>query len=347
MKWGISVTAPSFTPAQEKEEKDTLPAEERAYIDSELFGTDTPFEISMSEAEVTEAVVELRRRIDEMPVEEKEEYLEALERVPDLVERETNPLMFLRCDNFDVEVSAKRNLFNLPFHQRLRYSYTLFLHTQAASKRLVAHWKHRKELFGPELAFCPMTQAGAMRDNIGMLRKGHVTLHPCDEKGRPVIFLDRVGSCNDADYERTAYLRTMWYVFQTVAEEERFQKTGYVMIINLKDWDPASCGDRIGAKKTFLYWRECLCPRMKGYHATYGSTQTPVKIVEPAIREMQGKHIRLHLINHYGFDSENLKSLALYGLKKEHLSQVIGGDLTVEDHLEWLRQRAQVEEGRG
>lgn len=188
-----------------------------------------------------------------------------------------------------------------------------------------------------------MTIRGALRDDREMLEAGFVVQHADDVHERPVLFLDRVGSTLSSLYDRDSWLRVMWYFFQTLCESPEYQRRGYVLLINLKDYIPHKCNDRIGAKKMFVYVRECWCPRMKGYHATYASHQTPVKLVEPAIRQMQGKHIRTHLVNHYGFDSENLKALRDYGLLKEHLSHVIGGDFTHDDHLEWLRKREQIE----
>ena len=191
-----------------------------------------------------------------------------------------------------------------------------------------------------------MTIEGALRNDKEMLEAGFIVKHPDDANQRPVLFFDRVASTKSDLYDRGSWLRVLWYYFQVLCESEEYQKRGYVLLINLKDWSPHLCNDRIGAKKMFIYVRECWCPRMKGYHATYSSRQTPVKLVEPAIRHMQGKHIRTHLVNHYGFDSDNLKTIAEYGLRKEHLSHVIGGDFTHQDHLGWLRQREQFEQTR-
>jgi hypothetical protein len=72
--------------------------------------------------------------------------------------------------------------------------------------------------------------------------------------------------------------------------------------------------------------------------------KTATKLVEPAIRKMQGPHIRLRIVNHYGVDSDNLESMsAAYGLVKQDVSRVIGGLQTHDDHLAWLRKREQLE----
>jgi hypothetical protein len=76
--------------------------------------------------------------------------------------------------------------------------------------------------------------------------------------------------------------------------------------------------------------------KLKAYHATYGSKQTPVKIVEPHIRQMQGREIRLHLVHHYGTHEDNLNSVARFGLHKKDLPACVGGEYGLAEHLRWL-----------
>ena len=209
--------------------------------------------------------------------------------------------------------------------------------------RLLAYWKVRKDLFGEELAFLPMTLDGAMREDLDEVKRGFMTVLPEDEHGRPVVLLDRVGSTRSTTYQRKSYLRTLWYMFHCVSQDAAHQRKGYVFVLNLIDWDPHKSGDRIGAKMCFVIIRECVPLKLKAYHATYGSKQTPVKIVEPHIRQMQGKEIRLHLVHHYGTDEDNLKSMARYGLLKEHLPACVGGDVDLKKHLAWLQGRDQYE----
>ena len=225
-------------------------------------------------------------------------------------------------------------------------SFFLSICTQAAAKRLVSHWKNRRILFGEQRAFLPMTLAGAMKDDLPEVKQGYVRRLPNDKNGRPVLFVDRVGSTKASGYNRDAFLRTLWYHFQVLAENPDYQKKGYVFLVNLKDYCPHKCADRIGAKKAFLIIRECAAVRVKGYHSTYGSKQTPVKIVEPQIRAMQGRHIRLHLVHHYGTDEANLESMEPYGLKKEGLPAVIGGDQTLLTHYKWILERDAFESRR-
>ena len=101
----------------------------------------------------------------EMSQVEKRDYLEAMQKAPVLVHLESNPLKMLQCEKFNVV---------------------------AACTRLTKYWKWRKKLFGPDRAFLPMTQNGAMYEDIDALAKGFVSILPEDGKGRLVVFFDRI-----------------------------------------------------------------------------------------------------------------------------------------------------------
>mmetsp|Transcript_13428 Transcript_13428/g.32755 ORF Transcript_13428/g.32755 Transcript_13428/m.32755 type:complete len:358 (-) Transcript_13428:344-1417(-) len=338
--WTVSYSAPSFFPKDEQDEKDNLPPEEHDLIEKELHGLDVfDFEtyeqqLNGQEADPTRSTTsgkcrsmlnemdECLKWLDELDPELTSEYRQALEKVPRLVKKETPSVMFLRAEHYDIE---------------------------GAARRLAMHWKERVSLFGVERAFKPMTiqPDGALGcDAIDMeqLMLGYVARVPDDLMGRPVVWLDRSGSTKSPTYKRDCWLRVMWYLVHVICLEDKYQKSGYVVVINLKDYNPAKCGDRLGAKKMFLYVRECWCPRFKGYHATYSSRQTPVKLVEPAIRKMQGRHIRLHLRNHYGFDSDNIQAMEEFGLGPQHVSTTIGGTFTNNNHLEWVYEQQRLEQ---
>jgi len=321
--WALSYSAPGFFPKDEQDEKNNLSPEEYAFIEDELHGKQVfDFDSFETPEQVSKSVRELRECMqNQLDKKLTATYFEALEKVPHLVHTETEPIMFLRTEHYDIENAATR---------------------------LAMHWKERKLLFGEGRAFLPMTlnpdgAMGSCKTDMEQLELGYITFPPEDANGRPVIFLDRSNSTKSPTYQRDCWLRVLWYLVHVICTNPEYQKSGYVVIINLKDYNPAKCGDRLGAKKMFLYVRECWCPRFKGYHATYGSHQTPVKLVEPAIRRMQGRHIRLHLRNHYGYDSDNILAMKEFGLAACHLSPAIGGTFTHEQHMAWLQQRREIE----
>jgi len=69
---------------------------------------------------------------------------------------------------------------------------------------------------------------------------------------------------------------------------------------------------------------------MKAYHAVYSTRQTSVKLFEPVVRKMQGRHVRLRVRSHYGFDAENLQTLKQYGMRAADLPVAVAGCYTVD-----------------
>jgi hypothetical protein len=75
------------------------------------------------------------------------------------------------------------------------FTLTTFCIFQAAARRLIGYWRHRKFCFGADKAFLPMTIDGAMQDDVDVLRKGIVHILPDDEHSRAVLFMDRTKMC--------------------------------------------------------------------------------------------------------------------------------------------------------
>lgn len=95
-----------------------------------------------------------------VPNEDKAAYLEALEKDPEMVRRESNPTRFLECER------------NNPWK---------------AAKRLACYWKQRKDIFGPKRAFLPLHQTGeAMaalnKQDLEILNTGVLVLLPPDRQ---------------------------------------------------------------------------------------------------------------------------------------------------------------------
>jgi hypothetical protein len=199
----FTFSAPTITPEDELEEREALTEEERNIIHEDLHGS--------SEQEVTETdellkngIRLLHEALKAIPAEEKIAYLEALERAPQLVERESKGILFLRFERYDA---------------------------WAAAYRLVAYWDLRKKCFGQERAFLPMTQSAAMAEDTEVLRKGIATISPNDKHGRPVFHWDRIRATGP---HRDSVRRCLFYVLQALMEQDNAQRRGCVSVINLK-----------------------------------------------------------------------------------------------------------------
>jgi hypothetical protein len=197
-------SAPAVTLEDEQAERKALTEEERQRIYEEVYGCEE--EIKETDAMVGNAVQLLWEALDAIPAAEKQAYLEALDRAPLLVESESEPVGFLRCEKYDA---------------------------WAAARRLVAYWETRRKFFGPERAFLPMTQTGAMAEDMEYVEKALITILPCDDHCRPVVCWDRIRS-TVAVAPRASVLRCWFYVCSVLGEQEEAQKRGYVLMVSFR-----------------------------------------------------------------------------------------------------------------
>ena len=165
MVFSFSATAPIVSEKQEQAELKALTEEERQELDSDLHPcVDTLADgQERDELSMQTAVSMLTEALEMIPNHEKLAYTEAMLHVPDLVERESDPRAFLRCERWDA---------------------------WAAAKRLILYWKVRKHFF-KDRAFLPMTLDGAMAPDIHTLEKGIIMCLPADDHGRRVAAIQR------------------------------------------------------------------------------------------------------------------------------------------------------------
>jgi hypothetical protein len=178
--------------------------DERQIIRDEVYGT----EVIMPETEtmLTEGTALMAQALQAIPDTDKLSYLEAVERAPMLVQRESDPAAFLRCEKYD---------------------------SWAAAHRLVKYWNVQKMVFGPERAFLPMTQAGAMLEDMEYLRKGLYLVLADDKFGRSVVYWDRIRSTSIV-IPRDSLSRCIFYLLHAISERASTQKKGLIIIINFR-----------------------------------------------------------------------------------------------------------------
>jgi hypothetical protein len=99
----FSWSAPRVTPEQETLERENLTMAEKAKLVDDIYGCS---EQAMEENAnmVRDAISDINMHLILIPPEEKEAYLEALERCPDLVTSESSCVTFLRAEHFNPEV---------------------------------------------------------------------------------------------------------------------------------------------------------------------------------------------------------------------------------------------------
>ena len=102
----FSITAPQYTLEDEQRDRALLRPEELQLIEADIFGRSSD-RMDDSDGSLQQAEDQLYARLQNTPEENKSAYLEARQKCPDLVEKESAPARFLRCTQNDDEVSWK------------------------------------------------------------------------------------------------------------------------------------------------------------------------------------------------------------------------------------------------
>jgi len=293
----FSYTAPIISPREERAERDALTEEEKQKIHNDIYGGGSSIQHRIKETPemIQNSQALLREAMNGIPDRDKVDYLEAVERVPELVDGESPSIAFLRCQHYD------------PW---------------SAADRLVAYWKMRKLIFGADRAFLPMTLDGSMASEVQYLEKGIVLLLPDDKHGRPVVFWNRTGS-TAAVAPRDSVARCWWYAMQQILNAA--STTGYVIIVGAVGYDIYRHFDRILSKR-MVSISQCMPMSVRAIHTCYGSGRTVLEIVLPVIKHILGKENRLRFLAHRASsNTELLSQFQSFGLSEAHVDVIHRG----------------------
>ena len=176
--------APSkaFSHEQEEAERQTYTVDEILDAQRDLHGLVTGLDLMHvgSPQEVTQRPT--TAMVHEDPISTAAD-LEALETALRNLSPETKRPYLEACARCPAEVSPERKRAFLETDQ---------LDPVLAAERLCTHWSVRESTFGPELAYLPMTLAGAMRNDVDVLIR-HCPLQRLpmgDLHGRQMTFYD-------------------------------------------------------------------------------------------------------------------------------------------------------------
>jgi hypothetical protein len=261
------------------------------------------------------ALSELEDALELISDESKAALMEARQRMPDTVNKEADPIRFLRLENYN---------------------------TWAAARRLVTYWSTRKRLFG-ERAFLPMNQTGEgtlNRFDIAALCTGYIVFLPNDKCGRSVCYCD---TSKIASHSAETRMRVAFYMVSIACENDMTQKDGVVFVHIfshpkldkttrkighiLHDALPAHThllhivnGGEMRSKKTYT---EILVPRLLKLVADILSQQTVVHIADSG--------------------AELGKKLERYDFAIKHLPKGLGGTWDYDKFAQWQDQRMRYE----
>jgi hypothetical protein len=105
MSTKFSATAPRFTEEADRREQESLSPAERKEILNDVQGTAAVDSAVVETPELrAKAVAKMEEELTRIPEHEKQEYMLALEICPELVTLETDPLRFLRSEDFHAKV---------------------------------------------------------------------------------------------------------------------------------------------------------------------------------------------------------------------------------------------------
>mmetsp|Transcript_3928 Transcript_3928/g.5295 ORF Transcript_3928/g.5295 Transcript_3928/m.5295 type:complete len:294 (-) Transcript_3928:389-1270(-) len=168
-------------------------------LEPDQYGQKHPVE---NEKIIAQGLALLEEEIAKLPEEKKEGIRQAEERYPELAKSDEHKLMFLRCEQFNADLAAKR---------------------------FAKYWNKRIELFGDK-AFEPLTLDKALRDDEAALSNGFIRLMPTkDNTGRPIIWIDP-SFLDDTKYTRESMARALIYIAHAALEEESAQQKGVIFM---------------------------------------------------------------------------------------------------------------------
>jgi len=262
-----------------------------------------------------------------VPLETKRDYWTAVQQVPDVVDRESNPLRFIRYarDNF-----------------------------WAAAERMCAYWQLRVQLWGRHRAWRPLTMdgTGALNEqDILVLQAGFPAVLPPSADGKQVIFFDRskwLPSVTDRDNR----LRATFYLLNLLSQDPQAQVPGgTIAIINLIQ--PRMLGVDHQYVETTIRMLTQAIPFHAAVHYTCQLPRTMSRSV--AMKQSVADCISFYTkprsceyTPNLHFDvnpGDMLRALMNQGLRKEGIPSCAGGSWTFDGVAKWCKAQALKELG--
>lgn len=213
----FSFTAPFMSEEQEKEEWDAMDEKEREALRRDLYGDERggnennnnnnlpSIDQAMLPGKIEQVEDALHNRL---PESETRAYREALRVAPHVVTAETDMGAFLWVEKGDAVQAAQR---------------------------IAKFWQVRTEVFGPELAYRPMTllDGGAVANDVWLMDLGLAYLLPDDKHGRAVMFIDRTRYTAQVG-PLQSFLRLLYYMFFSMTTRGNKRRNEFVLIPNVK-----------------------------------------------------------------------------------------------------------------
>lgn len=236
-------------------------------------------------------------------------YKRALKDCPEVVERESHPLTFLRFEYWD------------PW---------------AAASRLATYWMERFEIFGKK-AFLPMVGGAALQgSDLQVINRNSLLVLPNHKTGRSVLYMDRSRVPFDSKSTRPQKLRMLFACLTELSRNSMSQEEGFCLLARLCSEGPSGF-DRYVLTRSLDLVRKAFPIRIakavfiniaqEGVKRTLLKSFVPfwIKLLGPAIRDMAQ-----FIFCETG--PELLLTLESDGFKADAIPQDLGGSWTPEEH---------------
>ena len=171
--------------------------------DSDEISQNTGSSLSLDE----NTLQSLEEAIMLLPPEETQHYFKVKKERPELIEKESNPLWYLKSEQFN---------------------------TWKAAKKLAYYWHQRFHLFG-ERATLPMNQTGEgalNKKDLLLLKTGFIAFAPPDKDGRTIIIND-ASKRSRKKKELDSITRVYFYIHHIAMQNPATIRKGFVVILLL------------------------------------------------------------------------------------------------------------------
>lgn len=239
----------------------------------------------------------LNRVIELIPHQQKNAYLEALQRAPHLVETESDPICFLQCDNYNC---------------------------WDAANRIVAYWEERRKIFGSKKAFLPLTLVGESalsQEAIKFIRSEVCLLLPNDRSGRSVVCGNFTKVLLDCPIDLV--LQSLFYQHFILMRNPQNRLDGNVTIMIITA-DSVSLNPH-RAKLLVELQRKALPVKRHSFHLMFsenGPNTAITKLLERYLAIFSSKTVHAHDCK---TPEERAAALEPFGFTKERLPKIMGG----------------------
>ena len=263
---------------------------------------------------VEKGLEELTKAIESIPKEAKAGYMRALAEAPELVQKESDPVAFLRAEAFDAV---------------------------AAAWRLVKYWELRIKIFESR-AFMALNQTaeGALdRRDLSILGTSYIMCLPMDSFGRAVIVCD---SARLSKSTRESRQRVAFYIFSIASETKKSQTDGIVLlyVVGKPSFDRTN-------KDSLTLVLSAIPAAIHDVHllkypndSEDGFSDEVDAVLLDEFRQVARNGVIAHTTPSRTSLAERLES---YGLSRHDLPKSIGGSFGYDRFFQWQERRTRLE----